>query len=137
MLRSPCRYDFDKVHEGTKHFGTNIDKFTWGMDSFALLLFFGDLKVARVGFDKVNDSHRRMLAKVQQGVTTADKCALPTQTAHHRAVTDSIGGARMARTVTAPSSPVRCIMPMPCFSLETSTDSATSLRTIVAWQARP
>ena len=69
---SQRRYDFDKHHDGIKEIGVNVDQFMYGLEPFALLLFFGDLKAARTGFAKVNDAHRRVLQRVKQGVGAVD-----------------------------------------------------------------
>ena len=70
------RYDFDKMHDGMKQVGTQVDLFLCGNEPLGLLLFFGDLKAARTGFAKVLDGHKRILARVRQGVASADGYAL-------------------------------------------------------------
>ena len=69
---SDHRYDFDKHHDGIKQMGMQIDFFTWGMEPMALILFFGDVIGARTGIAKVNDAHKRMLARVRQEEATAE-----------------------------------------------------------------
>ena len=49
-----------------------LDNVVWGMEPFGLLIFFGDLSAARMGFAKVNDAQKRILERVRQGVTSAD-----------------------------------------------------------------
>ena len=66
------RYDFDKHHDGAKQIALNLDVFPYGLESLGLLLFFGNLSAARQGFVKVNDAHKRILARVRQGVAAVD-----------------------------------------------------------------
>ena len=56
-----------------------IDNIAFGLESLSLLLFFGDLKAARVGFAKLNDVQQRILTRVQQGVATYEGCVPTTQ----------------------------------------------------------
>ena len=51
------------------------DVFAHSMEPLSLLLFFGDLTASRVGFAKVNDAHKRMLARVRQGTASPERCA--------------------------------------------------------------
>ena len=53
-----------------------IDIFSYGQSMLALLLFFGDLKTARVGFGKTLDAHERMLARVRTGSAAIDGCVM-------------------------------------------------------------
>ena len=64
------------MHDGMKQVGTQIDLFLYGNEPFGLLLFFGDLTAARTGFAKVLDGQKRILARVRQGVASADGYAL-------------------------------------------------------------
>lgn len=68
------QYNFETVHPMAKQHMFKIDLVTYGMESLGLLLWWGDLKMARVGFAKVLDAHKRMLANVQSGVTGAEAC---------------------------------------------------------------
>ena len=70
----PHRYDFDLVHDVAKQMGVNIDYSTM-CESMGLLLFFGDLKSARVGFTKLLHAHKAILARVRQGAAAASGCA--------------------------------------------------------------
>ena len=74
VASQPSRYDIDTIHSAAKVFGTNVDLFLYGADPLGLLLFCGDLKAARAGASKVADAHKRILARVQQGVATAYGC---------------------------------------------------------------
>ena len=76
----PRRYDFDQHHDGFKHIGNNIDIITMGAEPLGLLNFFGDVEAARTGIAKVNDMHKRMLARVKHGTASADGCVLPART---------------------------------------------------------
>ena len=71
---APCRYDFDEHHDGIKQVGVNIDHFLFGMQPLGLVLFFGDLAAASAGFQKVNDAHECVLARVEQGAASAEWC---------------------------------------------------------------
>lgn len=70
-----CRYTFDTVHAASKQIGLNADTFLYGMEPLCLLLWWGNLQSVRTGVAKVVDGHRRLLAMVRQGETTADECA--------------------------------------------------------------
>ena len=65
-----------KLHEDSGirrlEIALSADFFSWGAEPLGLLLFFGDLKEARTGIAKVNDVHKRILARVRQGVASAD-----------------------------------------------------------------
>ena len=60
--------------------GTNMDIIAQGVEPLGLLNFFGDLTAARTGIAKVNDAHKRMLARVKQGAASADGCVLASRT---------------------------------------------------------
>ena len=64
------------MHDGMKQVGTQLDLVLFGFEPVGLLLFFGDLTAARTGFVKVLDGQKRILARVRQGVASADGCAL-------------------------------------------------------------
>ena len=64
------------MHGGMKQVGLQMDFFLFGNEPLGLLLFFGDLEAARTGFAKVLDGHKRILARVRQGVASADGYAL-------------------------------------------------------------
>lgn len=52
--------------------GIQVDFLPAGLEPLVLLLFFDDLKAARTGFAKAVDVHKRILARVRQGVASAD-----------------------------------------------------------------
>ena len=57
-----------------------MDLFAFGVEPLGQLNFFGDLTAARTGIAKVNDAHKRMLARVKQGAASADGCVHATRT---------------------------------------------------------
>ena len=69
------RYDFDLHHDKTKQSLSRTDPFVYGVSPLSALLFFGDLTTARAGFAKVIDAHKRILARVRQGMASAAGCA--------------------------------------------------------------
>ena len=64
------------MHDGMKQVGAQVDILMYSAAPLGLLLFFGDLTAARTGFAKVVDGHKRILARVRQGVASADGYAL-------------------------------------------------------------
>ena len=63
------------MHPIIKQLGFSIDLFCYCIEPLGLLLWFGDLATARIGFTKVLDAHKRILARVRQGAASAHECA--------------------------------------------------------------
>lgn len=64
------RYDFRSMHAAHKTGGTNNDAYLYGDNEAGLLLWYGDLQGAKVGWAKQVDSWKRIEALVASGERT-------------------------------------------------------------------
>ena len=72
MRKTIDQYVFEKSSPAAKAVVLTIDMFMFDVEPHALLLFYGDLVGARLGWVKVVDAHKKALAKVQQGQATGE-----------------------------------------------------------------
>ena len=65
-------YDFHAQHELLKGCLTGCDPFLNGMEPFCLLLRFGDLRMARLGWDKLLAAHKHVKQQYEAGTQRID-----------------------------------------------------------------
>jgi hypothetical protein len=64
------RYDFSLMHAAHKSGTTGIDLYLYATNEVGLLLFFGDVEAAKIGWKKQTDAWRRIEAAVKAGERT-------------------------------------------------------------------